>query len=55
MPGRVLRLVSAAAVAVSLALPFAVTNIAGVATWKIVLAAMGLALWMAGSRQRERD
>lgn len=46
-------MMAALAVAIGLALPFAVSTIGGVATWKIVLAAAGGALFVAGSRSRD--
>lgn len=45
-----LRTISALAVAIGLALPFTTPAIGGVATWKIVLGVVGIALFIAGSR-----
>lgn len=44
-------MVTAVVVAIGLALPFMTPEIAGVATWKIVLGVVGLALFIAGSRR----
>lgn len=50
MNRQTLRMFIAVLMAGGMALPFAVPEIAGVATWKIVLAALGLALFVAGGR-----
>jgi len=44
------RIVSGAVVAIALALVLADASIAGIAAWKIVLAAIGLVLFILGGR-----
>ena len=44
------RLAAGLAVAVGIALPFIVPEMAGVATWKILLGIAGVVLYVAGSR-----
>lgn len=51
MTKAVRRLTSAAAMALGLAGPFMVPTVAGVATWKIVLGALGAVLFGLGSRR----
>jgi hypothetical protein len=43
-------LLGGAVVAVALALPFVVPRIAGISTWKILLAMLGLAVFRYGDR-----
>jgi hypothetical protein len=50
----IFRLAAATAAAVTLALLAAVPEIGGISTWKIVLGAIGLALFVAGGRQKTR-
>lgn len=51
MSPQTLRLLVAAAIALGIALPFATPEIAGVATWKIVLDILGLFMFIAGGRK----
>lgn len=51
MAPQTLRMIAAVAIAIGLALPFMTPEIAGIATWKIVLGIVGLALFVAGSRR----
>jgi len=44
-------MIAAVVIAIGLALPFTTPEIAGIATWKIVLGVVGLALFIAGSRK----
>jgi len=50
MTRRFVRLTAAGAIAVGIALPFMVSEIAGIATWKIILALAGLVLFIGGGR-----
>ncbi|MBM3773222.1 MAG: hypothetical protein FJW27_18430 [Acidimicrobiia bacterium] len=51
MSRQTLRMIAAVVIAIGLALPFTTPEIAGIATWKIVLGVVGLALFIAGSRK----
>jgi uncharacterized membrane protein len=44
-------MIAAVVIAIGLALPFTTPEIAGIATWKIVLGIVGLVLFIAGSRK----